>query len=140
MAGIGRAGLLEVGFWPRLLLQFEVGVQVDLGGLDADVSEPERDQAGVDAGVQTGSERCSIHVEFVVGVVLVGSYSSGWVDAVAGELGGVAVPVAAGLVDPADGGGGGDLEQVRDHGRWEGRGELGEGGATAGLGVDAEQA
>jgi hypothetical protein len=35
-----------------LLLQLHVGVQVDLGGLDADVSEPERDDAGVDAGVQ----------------------------------------------------------------------------------------
>ena len=43
----GRSGSGE-----RLLLQFEVGVQVDLCGVDADVAEPERDHAGVDAGVQ----------------------------------------------------------------------------------------
>jgi hypothetical protein len=29
-----------------------VSVEVDVGGLDADVSEPESDHAGVDAGMQ----------------------------------------------------------------------------------------
>lgn len=32
--------------------QLEVGVQVDLGGIDADVSEPERDHGGIDPSVQ----------------------------------------------------------------------------------------
>ena len=34
------------------LLQVQVGVQVDLGGVDAFVAEPKRDNAGVDTGVQ----------------------------------------------------------------------------------------
>ena len=51
-AGIGRA---EFG-WPRsgqgALLDRQIGMQVDLGGLDVFVSKPERDHRGVDAGVQ----------------------------------------------------------------------------------------
>jgi hypothetical protein len=35
-----------------LLFQRQVGVEVDLGGVDADVSEPEGDHAAVDAGVE----------------------------------------------------------------------------------------
>ncbi len=64
----------------------------------------------IDSSVETGSERCSKHVEFLAVVVVDEGYSSGLVDAVSGEFGGVAGPVAAGLVDPADGGGGVDLE------------------------------
>lgn len=49
----------------------------------------------------------------------------------------VSVPVTAGVVDPADGGGRVRVEQVDEHGR----GRLGgERGAVAGLGVDAEGA
>jgi len=33
-------------------LQFEVGVEIDLRGLDRGVPEPERDARGVDPGVQ----------------------------------------------------------------------------------------
>ncbi len=33
-------------------LRVEVGVEVDLGGVDLLVAEPERDDGGVDAGVQ----------------------------------------------------------------------------------------
>lgn len=35
-----------------LFLQLEVGVQIDLGGLDADVTELEGDDTGIDPGVQ----------------------------------------------------------------------------------------
>ena len=35
---------------------------------------------------------------------------------VPGEFGGVAVPVAAGVVDPVDGGGGVDAEQIGEDG------------------------
>ena len=53
MAGIGlRRPFGGRGSGECLFLEFEVGVQVDLGGVDADVAEPERDDAGVDAGVQ----------------------------------------------------------------------------------------
>ena len=43
VAGFGRV---------LVLLEGEVGVEVDLGGLDALVAEPEGDDAGVDAGVE----------------------------------------------------------------------------------------
>ena len=42
-----------VGFGKCLFLQVEIGVQADLGGVDADVAEPEGDDAGVDAGVES---------------------------------------------------------------------------------------
>ena len=54
-------GCLVSGWWPLVergnafegsLLEFQVGMQVDLRGLDARVPEPERDAGGVDAGVQ----------------------------------------------------------------------------------------
>lgn len=49
------------------------------------------------------------------------------------RLSGVAIPVAAGVVDPVDGGGWGDAEPVgNDRGQWFG-GEMGERGAAAGL-------
>ena len=44
---VGRRGAGERSFFER-----EVGVEVDLGGLDLLVAEPERDDGGVDAGVQ----------------------------------------------------------------------------------------
>ncbi len=40
------------GSGERLLLEGHVGVKVDLGRLDADVTQPEGDDAGVDARVE----------------------------------------------------------------------------------------
>lgn len=135
--GVGLAGHGGQGGGDGLEVGFDVGGGGGSGGVGV---------AGVGAGdavpevALTGNERCSRRVEFVVGVVIGGGYSSGLVDAVSGEFGGVVVPVAASLVDPADGGGGCDVEQVCDHGCGQGCGELGEGGASTGLGVDPEQA
>jgi hypothetical protein len=42
-----------------LLLEGEVGVQVDHGGVGLLVTEPKRDHGGVHSGVQTGREQCS---------------------------------------------------------------------------------
>ena len=52
---------LVAGWWPLInrgeafkgpSFEFEVGVEVDLRGLDRRVTEPERDARGVDPGVQ----------------------------------------------------------------------------------------
>ncbi len=48
------------------------------------------------------------------------------------ELGGVSVPVAAGVVDPVNGGGGVDSQQVGEDGGWSLGGDVSEGGPAAG--------
>lgn len=67
-------------------------------------------------------------------------HSSGLVNVLPGELGGVAGPVASGLACPAGGGAGGEVQQVGEDSCGELRGEVGEGGAAAGHGVDAKGA
>ena len=54
-------GCLVAGWWPvidrgqaveRSAFEFQVGVEIDLRGLDVRMAEPERDARGVDPGVQ----------------------------------------------------------------------------------------
>ena len=48
----GRVGSWWGGAGDRLFFDFEVGVHVDLGGLDAFMAEPQSDGGEVDTGVQ----------------------------------------------------------------------------------------
>ena len=60
--------------------------------------------------------------------------------AVPGYLGGVAAPVSAGGGDPADGGGGLEVEDLSQDGSGEFAGEVHQSGAAGGHGGDAEAA
>lgn len=55
-----------------------------------------------------------------------------------GDLGGVAGPVASGLVRPFHCGGGVQVEQLGEHGGGQLDGEVEAGGSATGLGADAE--
>ena len=98
------------------------------------------DHVDVDPRTETGTQQCSEPVEFSLGWWASEGHSSGLVNAFPGQFRGVAGPVPAGLVDPVDGGGGGDVEQVGQDGGGQGPRELGERGASSGLGVDTEGA
>lgn len=56
-----------------------------------------------------------------------GGYSSGFAIRVVDEVGGVGGPVSAGGVDPGDGGGGVEIEEVGEDGGGEPAGEVEEG-------------
>jgi hypothetical protein len=74
------------------------------------VAEPLGDRYHRLPGYETGNQRCSNRCEcLLLGWGRAGD-SSWLVIAGLGELGGVAVPVAAGVADPADGGGGVQVE------------------------------
>jgi hypothetical protein len=69
-----------------------------------------------------------------------GRHSSWLVIGFSGEFGGVAGPVATGVADPFDRGGGGEIEQLGEHGGRDLGGEVGHRRPPPGLGADAEGA
>ena len=93
-----------------------------------------------DGVFETGRERSSAPAECSWGLLGPDVYSSWLGIVVLAQFGGVAGPVGAGLVHPADGGGRGEVEQVGQYGGGQVRGEVDHGGSSAGLGGDTEPA
>jgi hypothetical protein len=136
--GVGQHGGGEVAEGGGLAMHAFTAAVIAGGGPRVGVAQDGLDIAQRDAVAQTGNRQCSKRVEYPSAYMIVEGYSSGLVNAFAGEFGGVAGPVPAGLVDPVGGGGGVDVEQVGQDRGGHGRGESGEGGAASGLGVGAE--
>jgi hypothetical protein len=83
-----------------------------------------------DAVLESGREQCPKRMN-ALGLASVRRGHSSWlVIAGLGDLDGVAGPVASGLVRPADGGGGGEVEEVGEDGGGYLGGEVDERGAA----------